>query len=93
MMTGNPEQRYRVRADVGIYPFSRELVLIDSQSDTMYAVNRTGVRVWELLCAGHTLQSICRSLSTEHGVAQPQLTGEVQDFVESLLQAGLINLS
>lgn len=90
---GSPDQRYRARADVGAYPFSSELILIDSHSEVMYALNPTGVQIWELLCAGHTLQSICERLSSDTGIAPSQLHGDVQDFVTSLLQAGLLDLS
>lgn len=70
--------------------FGDETLLIHLKSDRILSLNRTGARLWELLCAGHDRAGIERGLRQEFDVGETEVTQAVGHLLASLGDEGLI---
>jgi hypothetical protein len=61
-----------------------EVVLVHTGTDQIYALNRTGARVWELLCDGCDQDEIARRLVQEFEVTPAEVTEQVAELLASL---------
>ena len=68
-----------------------EVVLVNLQTNTIYALNRTGARFWEMLAEGNDRAEIERRLLSEFDVSPDRLSVEVDELLARLSQAGLID--
>jgi coenzyme PQQ synthesis protein D (PqqD) len=67
-----------------------DVVLVDLQTNQVYALNPTGSRVWELLGEHQDREHMLAELRTEFDVDEPQLTREVDELLDDLVGAGLL---
>lgn len=67
-----------------------DVVLVDLQTNQVYALNPTGSRVWELLGEHQDREHVLAELCTEFEVEEPQLALEVDELLDQLLGAGLL---
>jgi hypothetical protein len=84
-----------VRAVAGV-PFSRlhqDLLAIDQQAGYCYSMNLCGARIWELIQKPAPVSAICAVLGTEFGVERDKCLQDVLDFLDTLAEAGLIEIS
>ena len=59
-------------------------------TDQIYVLNRTGARVWELLCAELDRAEIESRLAGEFDVAHADLAAEVGGLIVSLVERRLL---
>ena len=69
-----------------------EVVLVHLKTERMHVLNRTGGRLWELLCAGREWADIRGVILEEFDVPPGQLEAEVDDLLTILRQEQLISL-
>lgn len=69
-----------------------EVVLVHLKTERMHVLNRTGARLWELLCAGGDWADIRSVMLTEFEVTADQLDAEMEDLVRVLSEERLIDL-
>ena len=67
-----------------------QAVLIHMRTNRIYELNRTGVRFWELLSAGHDLAETQQLMLQEFDVTQADLVAEIEAMLTSLKGEGLI---
>ena len=67
-----------------------EAVLINMKTNRIYELNETSGRLWELLCAGNSLEQIREIMLQEYDVEASQLVAEVDRMITSLEQEQLI---
>ena len=68
-----------------------DVVLVNLRTNRIYALNNTGARFWELLAQGNERDAIEAQLRLEFDVSSEQLSDEVDQLVDALLRAGLID--
>ena len=67
-----------------------EAVLINMKTNRIYELNETSGRLWELLCAGNSLEEIRQIMLQEYDVEASQLVAEVDRMITSLQREHLI---
>lgn len=89
-MSGSVSGRFRASPDALATRVGDEIVLVHTGTDQIYVLNRTGARVWELLCEQCDRAEIERRLVQEFEVTAAEVTGQVQDLIGSLAKGRLI---
>jgi hypothetical protein len=82
--------RFRASPDALATRVGDEIVLVHTGTDQIYVLNRTGARVWELLCGELDRTEIESRLAGEFDVAPADLAAEVGGLIASLVESRLI---
>lgn len=67
-------------------------VLVHLRTNQIFELNATGVRVWELIGQGQSLDSIERTLEAEFDVDSRRVHEEVATLIRALAAEGLIDV-
>ena len=67
-----------------------EVVLVHLERDTMYSLNRTGARAWELLNEGLDLEATEAALADEFGVDRAEVRSELESLIAELEHEHLV---
>ena len=83
----------RKRPDHVFREIAGEFVLVPlhrsaDEVDSIFVMNRTGARIWELLDGSRTLLEVGSTLACEFGVHEDAALADVLEFAEKLLEAG-----
>ena len=89
-MNGERTLRFRTSADAVAQRLGDEVVLVHIRTDKIFVLNRTGARVWELLCESLDRSAIQGRLLAEFEVGEVQLAAEIDALLTALTEAGLI---
>jgi hypothetical protein len=81
---------FRPDPDVVAQRLGDEIVLVHMNTDTIFVLNRTGARLWELLCDQLDQVAIQRRLVSEFNVDEAQVAGEVDELLRVLTEEQLI---
>ena len=68
-----------------------EVVLVHLKTERMHVLNRTGARLWDLLCAGRDWSYIRGVMLNEFDVTPDQLDVETEDLLRTLEEEQLIS--
>jgi hypothetical protein len=92
--TESPTAGGQVRADSDVVAqrLGDEVVVVHLRTNQIFILNRTGARFWELIESGSDLDSVREKMLAEFEVEENQLMKELEDFVEHLSRAELINV-
>lgn len=71
----------------------RTVVMMSVEREKYYSLDGVGGRIWELLAAPRTLDSLCTSLMAEFDVGMDECRADVEEFVINLAEEGLIEVS
>lgn len=82
----------RADSDVVAQRLGDEVVVVHLRTNQIFILNRTGARFWELIESGSDLDSVREKMLAEFEVEESQLMKELEDFVEHLSRAELINV-
>ena len=85
-------QVFTVSKDVLFQEVSGETVLLDLASEQYFGLDEVGTRVWQLLNEGQSLDAMLEVLLEEYEVERERLEGDVRALLESLIEAGLVEL-
>ncbi len=69
-----------------------EVVLMSPASGEYYAMDRIGSRVWKLVLAPRSLESVCRALCAEYDALPGDVERDVLAFAAELLQKRLLRI-
>jgi hypothetical protein len=83
--------RFRSDPDVVARRVQDEVVLVQLGRNQVYALNRTGARLWELMVDGCRPSEAVECMLEEFDVAEPELRGEIDSFLDLLLREGLLS--
>ena len=89
-MNGERTLRFRTSADAVAQRLGDEVVLVHIRTDKIFVLNRTGARVWELLCESLDRSAIQGRLLAEFEVGEVQLAAEIDALLTALTEEGLI---
>ena len=81
-----------VSKDVLFQEVSGETVLLDLASEQYFGLDEVGTRVWQLVNEGKSLEAMVEVLLGEYEVERERLEGDVRALLESLLEAGLVEM-
>ena len=87
-----PSARFHASPDALATRVGDEIVLVHAATDQIYVLNRTGARVWELMCADLGRAEIDGQLAREFDVSEPALTADVDALIDSLVGSRLITV-
>ncbi len=79
-----PSPAVRLRVVTG------EAILLDLASETIFRLNETGTRIWELLAEHHDPETVMQAALDELDVEPRVLHSDMKDLLGQLLEAGLI---
>ena len=65
-------------------------VLVHLATNSIFELNETGTRVWELVCQGVDPDLIVRALAEEFDVDAPQAAEGLENLITQLRTAGLL---
>ena len=68
-------------------------VLVDMSSGGCFELNWIGFEVWTVLQKRTTIPEICEALTGRYPVTDEVLASDVRDLVDSLVRAGLVEVS
>lgn len=80
----------RPSRDVVARRLDEETVLVHLRTNSIFALNRTGARLWELLEAGHDRAEIRKRMLAEFDVGEAELDHEIERILESLASERLL---
>jgi len=83
--------RYVSDPDVVARRVEDEDVLVQLGRNQVYALNRTGARLWELVVGGCRPSEAVERMLEEFDVPEPELRAELDSFLDLLLRAGLLS--
>jgi hypothetical protein len=70
-----------------------ETVLLDLKSAKYLGLDDVSTRIWQVLTGGSSIQSAYEALVAEFDVDPEQLRKDLDDFVQELLDLGLVKLN
>ena len=70
-----------------------EVVMMSSEKGMYYNLIPIGSRIWELLETPQTIESLCTQLMDEYDVDEATCKQETEEFIQSLSERGLIEMS
>lgn len=87
----SPSRQLRQSEDVVSSRVGDAGLLVHLQTNRIFELNTTGVRIWELIGEGRTTDEIERVLQSEFDVTPEQLRQEISELVTSLFREGLLD--
>jgi hypothetical protein len=81
-----------VSPDVMIRQVGGESVALDLKTERYLGLDETATRMWEVLTAAESVEAAYTVLAGEFDVDGEQLRRDLDDFIQELLQLGLIQL-
>ena len=83
-------QDIRIHPDVVSQRLQDEVVLVNLQTNRIFALNRTAARFWELLAADTDPEEIVRIMCGEFDVSEDHLRAEIDSLLSSLAKEQLV---
>jgi coenzyme PQQ synthesis protein D (PqqD) len=80
----------RPHPDVVARRVADEVVLVQLQSNQIFALNRTGARFWELVSSGMPSREAAQRMLDEFDVSAERLEEEVEGILQLLLDEHLL---
>jgi coenzyme PQQ synthesis protein D (PqqD) len=70
-----------------------EAVILNMKKQTYFGLDPIGARMWTVLNESGSIQTALESLLKEYEVSEPQLRKDLEEFVEKLVEQGLVSTS
>jgi hypothetical protein len=89
-------KHYRVSKDVIAKEIEGELIIVPLKEGLgdldaeMYALNTTGLAVWNKLDGTLSIDDLIKSISAEYGMPYDQIKMDVTQLLENLIEKGLV---
>jgi hypothetical protein len=82
-----------ISPDVMVRKVGEESVLLDLKTERYLGLDDVSARFWDLLTTGGSIQSAYETLLAEFEVDPERLRNDLDDFVQELVQSGLVQQS
>jgi len=86
----NREQTFRIPDEVLFQEVSGETVLLDLASESYFGLDSVGTRIWALLKEDKSVGQVLDALLEEYEVDPGTLEADLEELLDNLLAAGLI---
>ena len=84
------KSKYAIPSQVICTEIAGEIVLMDMARDTVFGIGEVGMSIWNSLTKGMAYQEMVEAMLTEYAVERSILEKDVQQFLESLVNKGLL---
>ena len=81
-----------VPKNVLVRTFENESLLLNLDTESYYGLDEIGMRIWQALTQTENIQAAYESLLAEYDVDPITLQRDLEAFIESLVQRGLVEL-
>jgi len=86
-----PNDTFKNHPDVVVTELDdKEAVLLHLETKNYYTLNDTGVRIWQLLCAGLSISEIIKKIDNEYEMTSESSEESVLRLVQNLLAERLL---
>ncbi len=82
--------RYMPEESIMSRPIAGEVVLLNLQSGVYYSLNGAGALIWTHIERGEPVDETVRALLDEYDVAPDVAARDVETFVQTLVEKGLL---
>lgn len=89
-MTIDFTRRITVPDSVLLREVADEAVILNLDSESYFGLDAVGARMWRALIDADSIQAACDLLLVEYDVEAEQLRHDLSEFIDKLLQHGLI---
>lgn len=89
----NKEQTFRISEEVLFQEVSGESVLLDLASESYFGLDPVGTRIWALLNEDKSVGQVLDALLEEYEVGLGTLEADLEELLDKMLAAGLIQAS
>jgi hypothetical protein len=72
---------------------SDEAIVVNFKNSFFYSLNPVGTFIWERCDGRHSVAQIAQELAAEYEVALEEAVRDCQEFVDSLVEQGLLQLT
>jgi len=86
------ETRVAVSPEVMLQEVGGEGVLLDLESESYFALDGVGTRIWRLVEADGRLNAVHAKLLEEYDVEPARLEQDLEELIARLVEAGLVNV-
>ena len=86
----DPNDLYQPKEEVISKKLDDEIVLVDLETESIYSLNETGARFWELMGEKKSIDQIIIELQDEYEITEEELQIELETIICQLLEQGLI---
>lgn len=93
LMTLSPDDRLACSPEVLSRVLDGEAILLHLGSGTYFGMNEVATRAWELIVAGTTYASMCKSLVAEFEVSEAEIERDMIEFLSALQEKQLVMVS
>jgi ornithine carbamoyltransferase len=69
-----------------------EMVLLDMESENYFGLDEVGTAIWQAMQEKETLQEVLDTLLEQYDVEAEVLERDLSDFVDKLLESGLVEV-
>ena len=69
-----------------------EMVILDMESENYFGLDEVGTSIWQAMQEHGTLQDVFDALLEQYDVEPEILEKDLSDFVEKLLESGLVEV-
>jgi len=81
-----------VPKNVLVRTFENESLLLNLDTESYYGLDEIGMRIWQALTQTENIQAAYESLLAEYDVDPVTLQRDLEAFIESLVQRGMVEL-
>ena len=78
--------------EVLVQELDGEAVLLNLESERYFGLDDVGMRVWQHLLEHRRLVRVCEEMQKEYDVDESRLRADVLQFVEALIDAGIVTV-
>jgi hypothetical protein len=83
---------YKVNPNAVARRVEDQIVVVNLETNRIFALNATGARLWELLSEGHGDSEIFARLSREYDVEESELQSEIDRLLQELTAESLVEV-
>lgn len=69
-----------------------EMVILDMESENYFGLDEVGTSIWQAMQENEILQEVFNTLLEQYEVEPEVLKKDLSDFVEKLLESGLVEV-
>ena len=81
-----------VPKNVLVRTFENESLLLNLDTESYYGLDEIGMRIWQALTQTENIRAAYESLLAEYDVDPVTLQRDLEAFIESLVQRGMVEL-
>jgi hypothetical protein len=85
-------KRISISPNVLVRELGGETVVLDLKTERYLGLDEVGTRMWNLLLASGSIESASKALLQEYDVEPSRLEGDLRQFVDKLIDHGLVTV-